>query len=147
MKLKEIEFRSEEEFVGNILIVVSESKPISVNIELKRLWITAQDYHNGYPEKLIETEFKEFERGITIKPKGVEEFKVRIEQKIKLIEDYLKKCQFEPTQNKAYELKNIVYTNLHTSTSVYILLDDLTEYCALVLSDANSMLVCWDDVV
>src|SRR5690606_10084636 len=140
MSIKTFEVRSEEEGVGNLLLVVTDQDFASDGETLKSLWIEAQEYDDQIQLDVIESDYLKEHKDFKLKEVSAEDFKSRLDCLFSIIESYDQKLEELPEKSLAYMKEFLAGKGCAANSKILLLDDDFSTYSAFIVSGSSKAL-------
>ncbi|MCV2885504.1 hypothetical protein OE749_12440 [Aestuariibacter sp. AA17] len=138
MSISVYEYRSEEEHVGNLMLISSEKNMVEIKEILKALWIEAENYSSGTPNSKKEKDFEDFYQSISL----VKISKAESEYKISSVVNRLSK--FEPKTNVRLDVALVRNINFEES---YLIEESFSSLLMLFIGQRECYMFSWVDVI
>lgn len=138
------EVRSEEEGVGNLLLVITAKDYTSDDEALKSLWVEAQEYGEDTPIEKIESDYLQGCKSFELKNVLAKDFESRLNDIFCLFESYNQPLEEIP-EHSFLKIKESAMKC--AGCSVMLLEDDFTTYSAFIVDGSSKALFSWCDVV
>jgi len=142
--MKTFEVRTEEEGIGNLLLVITNQDFASEEDALKSLWIEAQEYSKNTPLELIESDYLKESKSFALSHVSEEDFKSRLNGIFNLFDSYNHRLEEVPDRSFVQIKEQVMKSAV---SKVLILEDDFTTYSVFVASNSSKALFSWCDVI
>ena len=148
MVTKSYEVRSEEELVGNLLLVVTTEIFSSDESALKYLWIAAQEYSNLTSSEVIEKDYSKKCKNFSFKKSNIGAFRDKLNDILFKVKSYGQTLEESPAGALIY-IKELLLKKIDTDADSNLLLleDDFSTYSVFISSKSCSVIFSWNDVI
>lgn len=147
MSFEVYEARSEEEHVGNILLVISDEEYRSDNDALMALWIEAQEYSAQTDEREKTRDFKRAKEGFLYREISVDEFTLKARNNFSKLEQYPGEVIYSMPEEGLEFIRQKIFRCLDQTENIYVLEEDFSSYFIFFTGNYFNMLFSWDDVI
>lgn len=138
MSARVYEYRSEEEYIGNLLLVSSKKVEIEKKSLLKVLWIEAEEYASDTPVYRVDKDFEDFYKSVELRKLSRDECNSKISAVIQKFSEF----KFKAEENLDEEL----FTNIIFEDS-YLVEEDFSCLQLFLIGRHECHLFSWMDVV
>ncbi|MCK4842661.1 MAG: hypothetical protein KAT04_12395 [Methylococcales bacterium] len=146
MVTKSYEVRSEDEGIGNMLLVITDDSYASDEQALKSLWVEAQEFNEQTLLEVIDGGYEKESKGFELKKLSDKVLEGRLKELFNIMGSYHGQLEESPEKSlmrmKEYFSKNTVLDN-----KVLLLENDFSTYSVFIANDYSKALFSWCDVV
>ncbi|OZG69943.1 hypothetical protein BTA51_28600 [Hahella sp. CCB-MM4] len=145
MKVKEYEIRSEEEKIGNILLIESSKSYNSKDDAFEDLWIIAQEYSSSTDRSKMEADYKKEMVRFIMEQVDADSVTDRISEIIERFknDNVAIKCMPE---DAVHEIKGFLKKGFK-QREIFVLEDDFDEYTIVSWEKYSSFMFSWNDII
>jgi hypothetical protein len=141
MKFSTYEVRTEEEFIGNILLIVCDYSSYTNNEALKALWVEAQEFSDCTTEEEKNRCFENAKEIFICQKESFDAFLSKSK------EIFSKFCSSEEIGDDMMHIQEIIAHTKNHLDSIFVLSDDFSSYVVFIKQKDRYMLFSWMDVI
>ncbi len=144
MIIQDYEVRTDDEGVGNLLLVTGNAKNMDSLCVLKELFCVCNQYSESISSQTIDSDFSEFCNNCLFKQVDSNFLREKMSKNINKIMDY-RYGFVEVPRGSMEEIQRILFDV--DFNEIYLLENDYDSLCFQLIGCNSQMLLCWTDVV